>query len=196
MTSLWYREVFSRVPAEARILDVGIGTGTSLCRNASLVKEKKLSVTAVDIDAAYVRFCQAQLVSSGLGDSCSAVCKSIFDSDLAEAVGRDFNVVYFSGSIALMPEPHRALQIAAKLLKPGGCVYVTQTFQRKTFPGLSLIKPLLYYLTTIDFGQLTFEKDVVSIVERSGLKLVEKSLIAGSVDNAWQAAFILVAKMP
>ena len=93
-----------------------------------------------------------------------------------------------------MPDPPAALRVAVGLLKPGGRVYVTQTFQRKTVPGLALLKPLLYYLTTIDFGRLTFEREVEDIVRRSGLTLEEKSLIAGSVDNAYQAAFVLVIK--
>merc|ERR1711991_133864 len=194
MTALWYKEVLLRVPAKARVLDIGIGTGTSLCRNATLVRDKELEVTGVDIDRTYVGFCQKQLAAAGLGSS-RAVCKSVFDEDLASVVGSEFDAVYFSGSIALMPEPHRALQIAASLLRPaGGQVYVTQTFQRKSVPFLSVLKPLLYYLTTIDFGRLTFEHEVDAIVARSGLQLVEKSLIPNSVDNAYQGAFLLVLK--
>jgi hypothetical protein len=69
---------------------------------------------------------------------------------------------------------------------------VTQTFQRKSFPFLSVIKPLLWYLTTIDFGKLTYESEVDAIVKKSGLQFEEKSLIKSSVDNQYQAAFILV----
>jgi SAM-dependent methyltransferase len=192
MTSLWYREVLTRLPQGARVLDIGIGTGTSLCVNASLVASKKLTVVGVDYDAAYVQHCARALAQAGLEGSCRVVCKSVFDADLAAEVGRDYDAVYFSGSISLMPTPHKALQVAAGLLRPGGKVYVTQTFQRKSFPLLGAVKPLLRYLTTIDFGQLTFERDVDAIVAQSGLVLAEKSLIRGSVDNQWQAAFVLV----
>ena len=46
-----------------------------------------------------------------------------------------FDVAYFSGSISLMPEPHNALLNVAKLLKPGGRIIITQTFQNKPRPS-------------------------------------------------------------
>lgn len=194
MTSVWYGHVLGRLDPGSRVLDVGIGTGTSLCRNASMVREKKLSVTGIDIDAAYVRHCEVALQQAGLAPPSRVVCKSVFDADLAAVVGSGFDAVYFSGSIALMPQPHVALQAAARLLRPGGVVFVTQTFQRQAVPLLSVVKPLLKYLTTIDFGRLTFEREVDDIVARSGLELLEKSTIPGSIDNAVQGAFILVLR--
>jgi SAM-dependent methyltransferase len=144
------------------VLDIGIGTGTSLCANASLVQSKALSVVGVDIDEVYVRHCEGALRAAELHSS-RVVCKSVLDADLADVVGKEFDAVYFSGSIALIPTPHKvgkekgdeerelffsltelqALQVAASLLRRGGVVYVTQTFQRKSFPLLGVIKPLL-----------------------------------------------------
>ncbi len=106
------------------------------------MQSKQLSVVGVDIDQAYVAHCGGALQKAGL-QKCRVVCKSVLDADLAEVVGKDFDAVYFSGSISLIPTPHKALQQAASLLKPGGVVYVTQTFQRKSFPMLAFIKPLL-----------------------------------------------------
>jgi ubiquinone/menaquinone biosynthesis C-methylase UbiE len=197
MTSVWYREVLSRCGERERVLDIGIGTGTSLCANAALIKQKALHVTGIDIHKTYVKFCRESLGRSGLGGQCEVHCVSVFADELAEAVGRDYDAVYFSGSISLMPTPHEALRIAASLLKrEGGRVYVTQTFQRRSVPFLSILKPLLYYLTTIDFGRLTYEHEVDAIVKSSGLRMVEKSVIAGSVDNPFQAAFLLVLAPP
>ena len=56
----------------------------------------------------------------------------------------------------------------AALLKPGGKIYITQTFQRRALPGMSVVKPLMKYCTTIDFGQLVFEPEAVGFVERAG----------------------------
>jgi hypothetical protein len=53
-------------------------------------------------------------------------------------------------------------------------------------------QPLLRYLTTIDFGKLVFERDFDAICKRSGLRVLEKCLVPGSVDNAMQAAFLIV----
>lgn len=170
------------------VLDVGIGTGTSLCANASLVLSKRLTVVGVDIDEAYVNHCANSLKSAKLS-SCRVLCKSVLDPDLSQSVGKDFDAVYFSGSISLIPTPHKvhfavvfllsflcfcllslmfqALQLAASLLRPGGVVYVTQTFQRKTFPLLGVIKPLLgwrqlffFFLSCWCCCDFCFDKDI------------------------------------
>lgn len=88
------------------VLDVGIGTGTSLCANASLVLSKRLTVVGVDIDEAYVNHCANSLKSAKLS-SCRVLCKSVLDPDLSQSVGKDFDAVYFSGSISLIPTPHK-----------------------------------------------------------------------------------------
>jgi hypothetical protein len=56
------------------------------------------------------------------------------------------------------------------------------------------IKPWLRYITTVDFGQLVFEYQFDDICKKSGFQVLEKALVPGSVDNAFQAAFIIVLK--
>ena len=92
---------------------------------------------------------------------------------------------------------HRyADRAAAALVKPGGKVYVTQTYQRRSLPGLGIMKPLMKYLTTIDFGQLTFEADIVRIFTESGLKIEEHRPMPGSIDSALQVATLSVLQVP
>ena len=45
-------------------------------------------------------------------------------------------------------------------------------FQRKNIPLLYIIKPLLKYITTIDFGKLTFEYEVEEIIKKIILKKI------------------------
>ena len=56
MTAIWYKTVLSRLNKKARILDIGIGTGTALARNASLVAEKELEIVGVDYDQGKLLF--------------------------------------------------------------------------------------------------------------------------------------------
>ena len=100
-----------------------------------------------------------------------------------------------------MPNPVEALRIAAALVKEDGKIYVTQTFQRANTPLLGTLKPLLKYITTIDFGELHYEKDLeryLRLAEASvngvSLVVVENTLVPGSVDNKYQAAKLLVLK--
>ena len=82
----------------------------------------------------------------------------------------------------------------AALLKPGGKIYITQTFQRRALPGMSVVKPLMKYCTTIDFGQLVFEREAVAFVEQAGMELAENVVVPRSVDNSLQVARLLVVR--
>jgi len=206
MTKRWYEEVICRLPENSHVLDVGIGTGSALICNADKVLEKKLEWTGVDIDSNYVKFCSHALRESRLCNVSSVLQADIYDSNnlssllcssSTKKLGKKtplFDAVYFSGSFSLLPQPAIALQIAKTMLRPGGKVYVTQTFQHKSFPLFGLIKPALKYLTTIDFGKLTFAKDVSEIIRNSGLTLKSMEVIKGSIDSPWQSAFILVCE--
>ena len=58
MTRVWYREVLKRLPDNARVLDVGIGTGTALICNKDLIKQKNITVVGIDYDKDYVDKCR------------------------------------------------------------------------------------------------------------------------------------------
>ncbi|GBG29724.1 Hypothetical Protein FCC1311_059452 [Hondaea fermentalgiana] len=210
MTRTWYKAVMDRLDANSRVLDVGIGTATALLRNKDLLDSKKMNFVGVDYDQAYIAAAKAKVHRAGASDQIQVLCKSIFDGDLKSAVreadksGRadePFDAAYFSGSWTLMPNPVRALRIAARFVKDDGKLYVTQTFQRQSTPMLGFIKPLLKYVTTIDFGQLHYEKHLDEYLAEAakpvdGWKLVaeENSVIPNSIDNAYQAARLVVFK--
>ena len=103
-----------------------------------------------------------------------------------------FDAIYFSGSISLMPNPTEALKCTAKMLKPNGRIYITQTFQKRNLPLFGRIKPALKYITTIDFGKLTFKPEVDEFCRASGLAVIEDEVIENSVNNFMQAAYIIV----
>jgi len=175
------------------VLDVGIGTASALCENANAVRDRGLEVVGVDYEERYVNFARKKILNDGLASNVRVIRASVYDDDLGERVGgKKFDAVYFSGSISLMPDPAEALRVAARLLRPGGRIYVTQTFQNRSFPLLSTVKPLLKYLTTIDFGQLIFQREILDVAKRAGLGVEENAPIPGSVDNRWQTARLLV----
>ena len=196
MTKTWYAVVLERLPADSRVLDVGIGTASALAANARAVKEKGLRFVGVDYDEAYIERAKQVVEGAGLEKSVDLYCRSIFDAglgkELLRADGRSFDAVYFSGSISLMPEPARALKLCSEMLAPGGRIYITQTFQKRNVPFGSVVKPLLKYITTIDFGQLTFEADLQRILAAAGMKVEHDEVIRDSVDNYFQAARIIV----
>lgn len=210
MTEVWYRAVLQRLDDGAIILDVGIGTGGALLRCVDLIKEKNLKVVGIDIDTSYVQAGKLSVQELGLEDRISINVVDVYAGkdtvlELAKKLGAEENqseqfvdAVYFSGSFSLLPDPVKALQLVSKYVKEDGAekgkIYITQTYQRKTPFFLPYIKPLMKYATTIDFGNLVREEDVLKTFKESGLKVLEHEVIPGSVDNAMQAAYLSVLR--
>ncbi|CAD7930115.1 unnamed protein product [Amoebophrya sp. A25] len=212
MTRVWYREVLSRLDDGSSVLDVGIGTATALLRNGDYLRKKKIKVVGLDYDADYIELGKKQLVRENADLNIDLMCRSIYDisgiqRDLAatsvatrtcqedaQAASKayKFDVVYFSGSFSLLPDPVEALRLVKRhFLAESGRLYITQTFQRKHSPITERMKPLLRQLIRIDFGTLTYEKDLDKILEKSGLHVLSNEPIPGSVDTAYQVARII-----
>lgn len=221
MTTKWYATVFSRLKSGDRILDVGIGTATALVKNKELLLAKRLSVIGFDYDAAYVRKAEAQLRAADLwrevpegtegylkGESyCRVVERDIYaagleslcaldaQGDFAKKVPEElkFDAIYFSGSITVMPDPVAALKVVVPLMKSGGRIYITQTFQKRHNALVAAIKPLLKHVLTVDFGQLTTEKAIEGMIAEAGLfEILENKVIEGSVNTPVQTARLIV----
>jgi hypothetical protein len=111
-----------------------------------------------------------------------------------------FDAIYFSGSFSLLPDMPGALTAVMPLLtKETGRIYITQTYQRYAPPLLGYLKPLLRYITTIDFGQLVMEENASTFFEKEvpdkcNLECVEHAVIKGSVDSFLQAAYLTILK--
>ena len=98
LSSSWYRSVIEQLPRGAKVLDVGVGTGSSLLSQYELVKERALKWTGIDINSAYLSACQEGIERIGAGDHIEVRKQSIYD--LAESEKLD--AVYFSASFMLL----------------------------------------------------------------------------------------------
>jgi ubiquinone/menaquinone biosynthesis C-methylase UbiE len=199
MTRVWYAAVLDRLEPNSRLLDVGIGTATALVsgKNKSVIIDKQLKIIGIDYEAAYVKKASFVCQQAGLSQQVKVYCQSIYDDKLHGLFSTErerFDAAYFSGSITLMPDPAEALKCAARMLKPGGVIYVTQTFQNRPSPFMEWLKPRLHKLTTIDFGRVTYHTEVAQIVRKAGMVIAEDAPVPGSINNANQTARMLVVK--
>lgn len=168
LTSQWYAVVMRRLPDEAALLDVGIGTAGALLANSDTVREKGLVITGIDIDADYIKHARRALRDSSLADRAEARLESIYDH-----TGGPYDAIYFSASFMLLPDPEGALRHCHSLLKPDGRVFFTQTFQTCPSRWMERFKPLLRRITTIDFGRVTYEEAFREQVAGAGFVIDE-----------------------
>jgi ubiquinone/menaquinone biosynthesis C-methylase UbiE len=207
MTEVWYKNVLERQADNAIILDVGIGTAGALLQCKDIIKAKNLTIIGIDYNEFYIEAASEQITKHGMEDFITVHALSIYDDKKLQNILDEYikskekrvDSVYFSGSFSLLPDPKAALiAVMRDALKPdSGKIYITQTYQKKTPPLMSHVKPLIKYITTIDFGQLVKTEEVVELLKsddlvKEGLVLEEHKLIEGSLDNYWQAAYVSV----
>ena len=188
----------------------------ALLRCIDLIELKNLKVIGIDIDSAYVEAGKRSVQNAGLSERVSIDKVNVYEGratlvELAKKMGASVDsdgkfvdAVYFSGSFSLLPDPVKALQLVSALVKPKGnddtengekgSIFITQTYQRRTPFFLPYVKPLMKYATTIDFGNLIREEDVLQTFKESGLEVVEHNVIPGSVDNSLQAAYLTMLR--
>lgn len=165
LTAGWYREVLSRLSLGSRLLDVGIGTGGALVANAPLIWQKDLQIVGVDIDPDYIQRAAKLVREKSLEGHVEVRLQSVYD----HVAVRPYDAVYFSASFMLLPDPQGCLRHIRAQLAPGGRVFFTQTFQEKRSALMEKAKPMLHKVTTIHFGQVTYEADFMAILRASGM---------------------------
>ena len=133
-----------------------------------MITQSDLRVTGVDVNAAYIERCRHQVQRRRLAERVEVRLESIYDHR-----GGPYDAAYFSGSFMLLPDPPLALRHVGSLLAAGGRMYFTQTFERHRSRTLEVVKPLLRLVTTIDFGQVTYEPSFRRALAMGGVALEE-----------------------
>lgn len=176
LSTKWYREVLELLKPRSRVLDVGIGTGMALINNKDLIEEKKIIIDGVDYDSDYITDCKKNIQRYGLENAIKVYCESIYDYTSKDK----YDAVYFGASLMIMPDNVKALKHASSLLKPNGRIFITQTIQTQRSKTVEVVKPLLKYLTTIDFGNVTYENKLMQTFNEAGLTVLDNRAIADS----------------
>jgi len=146
-----------------------------------MIESKDFKYSGIDIDESYLidakrRFKDCENIQ---------VSKQNF-YDLP--VNKQYDIIIFSSSFMLMPDQQKCLNLVKKVLKPGGKVYFLMALYNTRYQMVDKMKPLIKYLTTIDFGQSTYFSEFVSFLDKNGFKLTNSQ----RVYTKWNPIFFVV----
>lgn len=171
LTRYVYRDFYAtakdKIQSSKAILDVGIGTGYALESIIGRIPEST-NVLGLDIDPAYVKSAQKRFARR------KNVEVRLEDFYKFDAERQKFDIIIFSMSIMLMPDQVKAIEIAKSLLADDGRIYFLLTLQNKKNKLLEKIKPIIKYVTTIDFGKVTYENEFDALREKCELTTLKK----------------------
>lgn len=105
------------LPAEARILDAGCGTGEAASRLAALFPQA--SVLGVDIIDGHLQYAQSRY--AGLAPRLTFEHRSVFDLDLPD---QSFDLTVCRHVIQSIPHPARVVAELARVTRPGGYLHL------------------------------------------------------------------------
>ncbi|CAD8089343.1 unnamed protein product [Paramecium sonneborni] len=157
-----------------RILDVGVGTGHPMKQIIKRIPQR-IHVVGIDIDTNYLRYARQTFKQY---DNVEIREQNFYDLENSK---EQYEALIFSSSFMIMPDRIRALRIAKQRLSKGGSIFFLLTLEPyKNYKTVIIekIKPHLKYITTIDFGSITYEKDFELMLRDEGLKIISKEKVA------------------
>ncbi len=175
VTTEYYRTCLDYFPEGSRILDVGIGNGIMIERFHTLIRAKHLRITGIDIDRAYLRHCRRLIRRYGL-DECIEAHEGAVERYEPGPPGR-FDFVLFSMSFMLLSDPQAVLRRVRRWLTPQGRIVFAQAMYRRRSRFMDIVKPKLKYVTAVDFGRVTYERDFFTLLLGNDLSVREDRLV-------------------
>jgi alpha-N-acetylglucosaminidase len=175
VTHLCYQNCLEHFSPGSRILDVGIGNGIMINRHHRLIRSKGLDITGIDINPAYLRHCRSLIRRWDLSGQIR-VLHSPVEAYVPPRQGC-FDYILFSMSFMLLSDQHLVLDRIRPWLTDHGEVVFFQTMFKDRSPMLEFIKPRLKYLTTVDFGRVTYESDFFCLLGEKDLSIAEDRML-------------------
>ena len=87
-----------------------------------------------------------------------------------------FRFIFFSFSFMLLPDHLKASEISKRVLEKNKDSRISFALTLNTNKNslLSWLKPLIKRVTTVDFGQVVYEDDLLSVINSAGLEVTKK----------------------
>ena len=166
-----YENCLNYIPNDATILDVGIGNGKMLKRYHRLIKSKHLKITGVDINRIYLNNCSRLIQNYNLENHLKLYHQPI--ESFEPSGPESFDFILFTMSFMLFENQISILDKVRGCLKPGGNIIFFQTMFREKSRLMEFIKPRLKFITTVDFGKVTYENEFLELLEAQNLSVTQ-----------------------
>jgi ubiquinone/menaquinone biosynthesis C-methylase UbiE len=155
---------------KGNFLDVGCGTGAPLKKIVDKLETYYTKIIGVDLHTEYTQKASEVFQADPLVE--------IHNCDFYEikkVVGsKKFSTILFSFSFMLMPDHIKALMLSQSILEKDGRICFLMTLNKKGFPLLEKIKPLIKKITTVDFGRVVYEKEFDEVLGIANLETTKK----------------------
>lgn len=170
-----YRNCLDYFHENTRILDVGIGNGLMMESCHPIIKAKGLHIIGLDVNESYLNHCGEMIQTYGLNSHVQIYGQpvEIYEPETKPV----FDFILFSMSFMLIPNQREVLDRVVSWLKPNGRIVFFQTLFTEKSRLIEFIKPRLKYITTIDFGDVTYEKDFIFLLQEKELTILENRCI-------------------
>lgn len=165
-----YKVFLETVEENVNILEIGIGTGITLEKNAGLIKKKNIKIHGIDINDSYLQACQLRVENSNLKNNVTLELNNVLESRLA---GDKYDYVLFMESYPVIPKESLKpiIQKVLKILKPSSkIVFIHNLVEEPEWNiGRAILKSNLKKLTTVEFGRLVVRGDFEKWCSSMGL---------------------------
>ncbi len=140
-----------------RVLDIGTGSGQILPWIAVRLRDGE--VIGTDISKGMIRRASQRINREGLGDR----ARALYDDIEGSAFPDDhFDRIIATFTFTTIPDPVRAAEECARILKPGGCMVVLDTGKPRGRLSQPLFVPMM--LTAKLFGRTHMDRDIVRLL--------------------------------
>ena len=170
-TELLYSKFLLGCPVRSRILDIGVGNGSSLCKSAELVKERNLYIVGVDICEDSLLECEDNIRKHGL----EGHVELVHGKDLEYKDYEKFDYAFLSNSYSVIDEIKVVLDVAVNSTKDGQCVIALALFD-KASRLKGFIKRNLKHILGFDCGRYITHSSLTDELSEMGLRVVTKDL--------------------
>ena len=168
-TAYCYRSCLDYFSENSVILDVGIGNGVMVRDHHREIKEKNLKITGLDIDSTYLKQCRELVENYDLADQIQVFEKPV--EEFRPGRNGSFDYILFSMSFMLLDDQESVLRKVSKWLKPEGEVVFFQTMFKTRNRLIEEIKPRLKHLTTIEFGEVTYDDRFYELLKKQNFRV-------------------------